>query len=244
MQILKSIKTQLVIFLFCFALFLAFKDKDGAFLLNVFTAAASAVVIESFFRLLKEKALTFSASSLITGLILGFVLSGDNHWWVIVAAAAFAILSKHTIRFNKRHIFNPAALGILAAVIIFGASTQWKGTYLWYVLVPFGVYFSWKIRKIGLLTGYFLVSLALFSISALMQKEPLGNVFGYFSYFYIFVMAIEPKTTPGNRLGKIIFGIGLAVCVFILNTVGIKFDAELAGLLAMNILTQPLNKLR
>lgn len=192
---------------------------------------------------LKANSFKFSESAIITGLIVGYVISADEAWWKFVLASILAILSKHLFRIHKRHIFNPAAFGIFLTIILFNAVTQWKGTYAWYIIVPLGFYFIYKTNKIEVIIGYAVTSLILFGAQAYLQKVNLLNVFGYFSYFYIFVMAIEPKTTPIKKIGKLIFGISLGALIFILTTAGVKIDAELFSLLAMNAAVPFLNKL-
>jgi enediyne biosynthesis protein E5 len=241
---LVSIKAQLIIFLSLFALYISFLDKDVRFLLVLLFAVISAAAADSAFTYLKQKRPVITSSSLISGSIIGFVLSSDQHLWVICLACVIAIGSKHLIRIKGRHIFNPAALGIFSVIILLGATTQWRGTYLWYILVPVGLYFSYKIRKLEIISSYFLASLILFGGQALLQKINLLNIFGYLSYFYIFVMAIEPKTTPVNFLGKIIFGTLLAAVIFVLTQAGVKFDAELCSLLILNAAAPVLNKLK
>jgi Na+-transporting NADH:ubiquinone oxidoreductase subunit NqrB len=112
---LKSVKTQLILYLVCIAVFLAIKDKDRdpVFLLAALTAVISALTVEAFLLYLKTKTLHVTKSAIITGLIVGYVVSSDEALWKIALAAVLAILSKHLIRFNKHHIFNPAAFGIL-----------------------------------------------------------------------------------------------------------------------------------
>ena len=239
----KSIKTQLIFYLVCFALFLAVKDKDLTFLFTVLISVISALTIEALVLYFKTKKFQITESSIITGLIIGYVLSSDEVWWKFVFASALAIFSKHLIRFQKKHIFNPAAFGIFLSTILLGASTQWKGTYLWYILVPFGIYFIYKLKKTEVLIGYTFISLLIFGIQAMLQKVYFWNIFGYLSYFYIFVMVIEPKTTPLKTIGKYLFGAGTAALIFILTEAGVKFDVELFSLLAMNITVPLLNKL-
>jgi len=240
---LKSIKTQLIIFLCGFALYLSFKDKDAIFLLTTFIAVISAIGVESAILLLKDKKLSITDSSIISGLIIGYVLSCDNPWWMFILASLLAICSKHLIHFNKKHLFNPAAFGIFLVVIFFGAFTQWKGIYLWYILLPFGLYFIYKIQKLEVLIGYAITALGLFAIQAVMQRAPLSNIFGYLSYFFIFIMMIEPRTTPIKPVGKLVFGIGVEVLIFILTQVAVRFDAELCSLLILNLFVPLLNKL-
>lgn len=240
---LKSLKTQLVIFLFCFAVYLVIIEKDVAFLLTMSIAAFFAIITESIILYFKAKKLVITESSVITGLIIGYVLATDNRWWIFVLACLFAIGSKYLIRFHKIHLFNPAALGIFLSILLFQAKTQWKGTYVWYILIPFGIYFITKIRKIEVLLGYGITTLVLFGIQAVMQKTSIFNIFGYLSYFYIFIMLIEPKTTPTKPIGKAIFGAGVAALIFILTETGVRFDAELVSLLAFNLTVPRLNKL-
>jgi Na+-translocating ferredoxin:NAD+ oxidoreductase RnfD subunit len=193
------------------------------------------MAVEALLLYRKTKYVKITGSSVITGLIIGYVLSSDEAWWKFVFAAAAAIISKYLFRFRRKHIFNPAAFGLFLTIIFSAATTQWKGTYAWYILLPFGLYFTYKIRKLEIIAGYALVSLGLFGIQALLQKVPLWHIFGYLSYFYIFVMVIEPKTTPVRPLGKFLFGASVAALIFILTQAGVKFDVELFSLLCMNL---------
>jgi Na+-translocating ferredoxin:NAD+ oxidoreductase RnfD subunit len=241
---LRSVKIQLIIFLIAFALFLAIKDQDGLFLLATGIAVVSAVAAEAGFLFFSTRSWQITQSSVISGLIIGFVLSRDQPWWIFACAGLLAIISKRLIRRQKKHIFNPAACGIFLTMILFGAQTQWKGTYLWYILAVGGVYFAYKVRKTEVVVAYAAVALSLFAAQAYIQRVDLRNIFGYLSYFYIFIMVIEPKTTPLNPPGKYIFGGAVAVFIFILTQAGARFDVELASLLGLNACVLLLNKIR
>jgi len=173
---LKSVKLQMIVFLACFAAFIFIKDRDMAFLFVALIAVLSALGFETLINYLKNKNFIFSESAIISGLIIGLVLSSDAPWWIFVAASGFAIASKYFIRFHKKHIFNPAALGIFLVTIIFGAYTQWKGAYYWYILALAGIYFIFKIRKLELLLSFFFTALVLFGAQAWLQKAPLANI--------------------------------------------------------------------
>jgi len=229
-----SIKSQLIAFLGLFSIYLYAIEKDSAFLISILITVVSAAIFDTFVTYIKTKKFLITESSIITGLIIGFIIASDNAAWIKILACLFAIGLKYLMRINLRHIFNPAAFGVFAAILFLNATTQWKGTYYWYVLVPFGLYFIWKIGKIELLLGYILASLCLFGGQAIFQNAPLTGIWGYFSYFYIFIMIIEPKTTPVRPLPKFIFGIIVAVLVFLLTNIGVKFDAELCSLLIAN----------
>lgn len=241
---IRSIKTQLILFLCCFAVFLFIRDKSIAFLLAMTLAVVSTVVMDLIIVYVRTKALRVTESAVITGLIIGYVLSSEEAWLKFVFSSCVAVFSRHFIFFQKRHIFNPAALGILASTILFGASTQWMGTYVWYMVVPFGLYLAYKIRRVEVVVGYVVVSCVLLGISAAVQQLPVFGIFGYVSYFYIFIMLVEPKTGPANMIGKYLFGGGAAALAFIFTEIGGRVDAELWALLIMNVMVPLLSKLQ
>ncbi|MCX5687257.1 MAG: RnfABCDGE type electron transport complex subunit D [Candidatus Omnitrophica bacterium] len=240
---LKSIKVQLSIFLILFALYVSFIGKDALFLLSLGIGLIAAIATDSIIRYLKTKKIIITESSVVSGLIIGYVLSSSQVWWIVALASILAIASKHLIRFKARHIFNPAGLGVLIAVFLLSSSTEWKGAYLWYLIVPSGVYFAFKIRKHELVGSYFITSFILFGSQAVIQNVQIFNILGYLNYFFIFIMLIEPMTTPMTYYGKIIFGSGVGALVFVLYLLGIK-EAEIVALLCFNLLTPLLNKRR
>ena len=240
---LPSIKTQLIIFLSIFAGYISIIDNDIAFLSAILIAITSAVFLDSFITYLKTKHFALTDSSAISGLIIGYVISSGEPGWKFLFASIFAISSKHLIRIKNKHLFNPAAFGILLSVILLGVATRWRGTDLWYVLLPAGIYFLRKIHKLRIIFGYAVSSLILFSVHAFIQKLPWLEVLKYQNYFFIFIMLIEPKTTPIGRNGKVIFGISVAALVFILTLCGVQFDLELFSLLILNLAVPALNRL-
>jgi Na+-translocating ferredoxin:NAD+ oxidoreductase RnfD subunit len=240
---LKSIKAQLSVFLILFALYLSFTGKDMLFLLSLGISLIAAIAADSFITCLKTKKFIITESSIVSGLIIGYVISSGQAWWIIALASIFAIISKHIIRFHGRHLFNPAAFGILAAVFFLGASTEWKGANLWYIIIPFGIYFVFKIRKQEIVTSYLIASFILFGVQAVIQNVQIFNILGYLNYFFIFIMLVEPMTTPMAYYGKIIFGSGAGVLIFILYAFGIR-EAELLALACFNLTAPLLNRRR
>jgi Na+-translocating ferredoxin:NAD+ oxidoreductase RnfD subunit len=239
----RSIKTQLIIFLTCFAVFLSVEDRNAAFLFTTMIAVVAASVMDSLIAYTRTKVFQITESAVITGFIVGYVISSDEAWFKFVLASLIAILSKHFIRFQNKHVFNPAAFGIFVSILLLGVSTQWMGTYVWYIVAPFGFYMAYKIRRLELIAGYALVFFLFFGTNAVVQKVPLWDILGYGSYFYVFVMLIEPKTVPVKMAGKYVFGAGAAALVFVLTQTGIRVDAELLSLLVVNASVPLLNKL-
>jgi len=241
---LTSIKIQMIVFLSILAAYLVVAGNDVAFLLSLLTAIATASATEAAIAFAKKKKLFFPESAIVSGLIIGFVLTNEQPLYIIAAASFLAVASKHIIRINKRHIFNPAAFGIFFSMLLLGATTQWKATYYWYIFVPAGLFFAYRMRKIPLVGSYLITALGIFGIQAMAQHVSIGNIFGYLSYFFIFVMVIEPKTTPATQAGKILFGFIVALVIFVLTEAGVRFDVELCSLLAANAVVPLLNMLK
>ena len=119
-----TIKSQLIVFLALFGLYLSFINRDAQFLFALLAAVISAAAVDTALAYLKTKKPEVTESSLISGLIIGFVLSSDSPLWIICLASIVAIGSKHLVRFKGRHIFNPAALGIFSVIILLGAKRR------------------------------------------------------------------------------------------------------------------------
>lgn len=234
---LKSIKVQLNLFLAAFAVFLYLKGPSFILLAGFFWAVLFSALIEALVLYFTTQKFQITASALTSGMILGFVLASESPWWMFLAVAACAVGLKHVLQFHGKNLLNPAALGIFLAVLPLKGATEWKGAYEWYILIPAGLYIVSKIKKMEIVLSYFAMSLVFFIPQALMQGASLVDIPWYFNYFFIFIMLIEPKTTPATRMAKIIFGAGVAFLIFLLTEWGFRYEPELFALLALNALT-------
>lgn len=239
----KSIKIQLNLFLAAFACFLFLKKPTFSFASALLLAVIFSVALESILLFLKTKKIQISSSAITSGLIIGLVFSDGFPWWMFLAIAFFTMVSKRIFRFRGKNLLNPAAFGIFLAVFLLNGYTAWKGAYLWYILIPIGIYIVSKIKKTELILSYFITSLALFIPQTLLQQGSLWDIPGYFNYFFIFIMFIEPKTTPARFWPKILFGTGVALCVFILTHIGFRYEPELFALLLFNLFVPWLDKI-
>src|SRR3989338_7930925 len=226
-----SLKQQLFLFLFLFLILLSLQEASFSFFIKSMSAVIACVISDSLCSFTKTKKLKITESSLITGLIIGFVLSSSAQWWVFIAAGLLAISSKHVVRFKVMHIFNPAAIGIFLAVVIFNQATQWHGAYSWYILIPFGLYLVWRIKKAYIVFGYFLMYVLLWGIQSYYLKASFLDQLYYANYFFIFIMLIEPKTSPHYFKEKVAFGAIVSISAFLLHILKLPYDPELPALL-------------
>lgn len=178
---------------------------------NVVTVAASRVAARIW------RAETHDESSLITALLLFFVLKpGLEPADLLAAAAAAAIAgcSKFLIAWRGRHLFNPAALGAFVVTVSgLGASYWWIGsTTLVWVVVPVAAIVVIRIRQTLLASLSVAAGLTVYLISALSWGSAVTDalLMGIGStalVFFTAFMVVEPLTLPPRRWQRLIVAV-------------------------------------
>ncbi len=187
-------------------------------------------------------------STWITALILALIITppnaifDTNYLALAFWASAIAMASKYILAIRKKHIFNPAALGVAATAAFLGLSASWwVGTP---ALVPFvlagGLLIVRKIHRFDMWWAFivtFALGIAYFTIDhGLNLALSFNQSFLYApAFFFSTVMLTEPATSPGSRIWRILYAFGTA-CLFLPNvSIGsFYFSPELA-LLVGNI---------
>ncbi len=192
--------------------------RSSEFFISTIVAVLSAVLTDLAANYLKNKKIFFPKTGLISGLIVSIVLSSSGPLPMVVAGVA-AVLSKHMIKIEKRHVFNPANFGVLLSVLIFATASQsWWGTsYNWLVL-PLGMFVSFKARRLDAALSFLIAYTILFLVPNLLSQGLSLNAF-YSSplLFYTFVMVVEPATTPIMSKGRVLFGVLVAVLTYLFS---------------------------
>ncbi len=183
----------------------------------------------------------------ITVFILALIISPAkplSHFLFLAVASVGAMASKYLLAIRKKHIFNPAAFGVVAAAMVTGQYASWWIGNVWMapLVAVVGFLIARKLQRWDLVLSFFAVSLALilgYSIwhgqqMAIIVKE---LVFDSPWMFFAFVMLTEPATTPPKKNLRIVYG-ALAGVLFapFINILGVSFSPELA-LLACNIVS-------
>lgn len=151
-------------------------------------------------------------TAMILALILDPVAATDFKGIGAVAfASVWAISSKYILAVGRKHLFNPAALGVaLTALLLDRPATWWVGGNAW--LLPFvlvgGVLLVRKLRRLDLVATFF--GVALVTILATTGPSQYGSALREtFSssplLFFAFVMLTEPLTAPTTRWPRIAF---------------------------------------
>lgn len=197
----------------------------GPAILMVLLVLLSALITQAVFSL-SLKVRFDARSPLITGLSLAILLK-SGAFFVLPLAAFIAIASKFLIRINQRHIFNPANIGIVIALLAFPSdvwvsSGQW-GSALWLgvLLLCLSALVLFKIprRDMGLLfLGFWSAALL---ARALWLGDPIAIPMhqlqsGAFLIFTFFMIS-DPKTIPDRFAGRVIFALAVVALAFILT---------------------------
>ncbi len=162
-------------------------------------------------------------SGIISGLIVSTILAPGSVWYVPVAGAAIAILSKHVfkVKLNNfwNHVFNPANFALLVLVGFgIGKDAWWIGTNSILVAI-LGLFILWRLRKISIVVPFFLFFLLSTSITSVFIQRQLttdillAEATGGSTLFFMFIMLQEPMTTPRKKYGRIVFGSVVGVLV-------------------------------
>jgi enediyne biosynthesis protein E5 len=164
-------------------------------------------------------------SVLISSFGLSLLLK-TNFWWVAVFAAFISILSKYIIRINGKHVFNPSALGIVAAILLTGKAWvspgQWgSGIVILFAVLCLGFIVVTKVQNLtsslsfhGVFAGLVFTRQIVYlgwPIDYFLQSISSGSLL-LFSFF----MITDPKTTPNHRIAKIIWCAAIAAVAFYL----------------------------
>lgn len=153
----------------------------------------------------------------ITALILALILAPATPddlkaIGVLISASVWAIASKFVLAVGRKHIFNPAAFGVLlTALLLNQPATWWVGGNV--ALVPLvligGVLLVRKIRRFDMVGAFVLT--ALVTVLATTAPAQYGmalreTLISSPLFFFAFVMLTEPLTAPTMRWPRIAFG--------------------------------------
>lgn len=164
-------------------------------------------------------------SALITSLGLSLLLRTEHYSTMLLAAIA-AIASKFVLRWQEKHLFNPANIGIVAVVLCtqdaWISPGQW-GEESWYALLFLGAG-GVVLQRVGRwdTTVAFLGSYALLEA---WRNAWLGWTWdvwlhrltsGSLLLFALF-MVTDPRTIPNARGARVLWAIAIAGLTFILR---------------------------
>jgi Na+-translocating ferredoxin:NAD+ oxidoreductase RnfD subunit len=186
----------------------------------------AAVIVDMGITWVLRRAWLFPSGALLTGLIIGMILSPQKPWYVPIATAIVGTISKHLIKIGRKPVFNPAALGLLVAAFLFASGQSWWGAVSalspWWigVLLVVGFLITDRVNKFPQVLAFLGAYFFLFTVAALMGntsqvaeifKVPFVNTV----LFFAFIMLTDPPTSPNSLEEQLQFGGLVALTSFL-----------------------------
>jgi Na+-transporting NADH:ubiquinone oxidoreductase subunit NqrB len=190
-------------------------------------------------------------SPLITGFSLSLLLRADA-LWIYALGGLLAIGSKFLIRYNGKHLFNPATFAIVALMYtthrIWVTPGQW-GTEIWLgaLMTFFAILVLHSAARIDIALAFIGTWVALLVGRALWLGDPLTiplhQVQSGSLLLFTFFMITDPRSTPDAMPARIIFAVAVAAVAFWLLFFQQMRPALYVSLAAMHLLVPVLDRL-
>jgi Na+-translocating ferredoxin:NAD+ oxidoreductase RnfD subunit len=213
---IKTPKGYVAITLLAYLLIASIGYKNILGIKNTMISIITAVVTDIIFNILKKRKWTMPDGAVITGLIIGLILSSSTSLGIIIATTILAILSKHLLVYKKKPIFNPAAFGLLLSALLLKTGQSWWGAFgdlsVWTMifLIVGGYIISNRIHKFPQVFTFLGTSFVLFALMGVFNigdaVDALRPPFINATLFFGFFMLTDPPTSPAKDKDQVIFG--------------------------------------
>ena len=166
--------------------------------------------------------------------------TGD--WWVFAGVAAFSLATKYVIKYRGSHVFNPSNVGLVVAFIVLGSSRVepldfWWGPLNGWLLIAYavilvgGILITRRLKLLALAATFWLALAAGLGVLAgsghcMTANWAFAPVCGVDYWrvivtspevlIFLFFMITDPKTSPSGRVGRVVFGLLVAMASVLL----------------------------
>jgi Na+-translocating ferredoxin:NAD+ oxidoreductase RnfD subunit len=189
--------------------------------------------------------------------------TGD--WYVFAAVAGLSLITKYVIRYRGTHVFNPSNIGLVVAFLVLGVTRVEPLDFWWaplngwmiaayLVIIVGGVLITRRLHLLGLAATFWIalaVGIGLLAASGhcMTARWAFAPVCGFDFWrvivtspevlIFLFFMITDPMTVPAGRVGRVAFGLLVAIASTLLlapmtDEWGTKV-ALLAGLVVVSI---------
>lgn len=212
----------------------------GTFPTSLIVAVVACILIDLAVEAVKRHKRRIPVSAIITGLIIGSVAPITAPILLVVAASLVAELTKFFIKAKGRNVFNPAAVGLLAGLLLFGLGDEW-----WAASSIHAYGFVIPIAAILILAAYEAKRLVAGLSAAAVAAVGIASISGLgfsaggiiasvltVNYYFVFLMVADPKTSPNKVTGQLAYGVGVAALALLLVMARVPYPLLIALVLA------------
>jgi Na+-translocating ferredoxin:NAD+ oxidoreductase RnfD subunit len=211
---------------------------------HMLAAILGATLTELAIDALDRRPLSWPTSAILSGMIVGFVLSPVTPHTITVAVAILATLGKHVLAGEHRHAFNPAALALLVTAPLFGTGQSWWGALpdlSWpfvLVLIAVGAVIVQRVNKFPLVLSFlgtiFALSAVLGRFDPVTASEMFRTPFVQATLFMALFMLTDPPTAPARYAEQVTIGVLTAAASVVAEELGAGQAYLLIGLVIGN----------
>jgi len=164
-------------------------------------------------------------SALISSLSLVLLLRTDVVF-VAMVTAVLAIASKRFICFKGSHFFNPSACALVLVTLLssqaYISPGQWGALGLAaFAVTGMGLLVVTRAQRLDVALAFLLSFAAIVLVRGWVLGDPnaiaLHQLQSGALLLFTFFMITDPKTTPQNRAGRVVFGISVAAVAAVLQ---------------------------
>jgi Na+-translocating ferredoxin:NAD+ oxidoreductase RnfD subunit len=190
---------------------------------QIAVALAACAALEVLYTYLLTRMFIFPLSGVISGLGQALLFSAPGQTWLMLLVSWMTMTGKFLVTWKGHHIYNPTNLALVLVLLLSGGQAavspayQWGGAWQPVALVfLLGVIIMWRARKLALVVSFWAVYCLGAVLRAQLTHMPTditlwaqisGGAFWLFSFF----MITDPKTSPPDVRGQILFGVGIAL---------------------------------
>jgi enediyne biosynthesis protein E5 len=203
--------------------------------------------IDAAVSLARRGSVALPDGAVITGLIVALVLGPGAPLGATLIAAGAATASKHVFRVAQFHLFNPAAFGLLASLLLLPNAQSWWGAlgdlpapFLGVLLIG-GAVIAWRVNKLPASVAFLGSYFAAFTLAAIVVGGTNASLAAVFrppflnaAIFFGCLMLTDPATSPNRLSDQLWFGAiaGIASAAAFATTHGLHY--LFIGLLVAN----------
>ncbi len=235
-QLLRIPKVQLALILFLILLSTLFQYPFFVVTKMIILPVFFTVGSDLLFMHLRKHTLYVPYAAVVTGFILGITINPDLPWYGILLISVLASASKHFVKIAGRHVFNPAALGLVAGNILLRNTVSWWGVFsvaFFILLLPLTVSGIRLKRFGGVVACVFTYSLLLL---LLQNVSPRITLMDPAVLFFTITMLPDPMTSPVVLSKQIVFGAFVATTAIVFSYVPFMKNVVAANFLPDGLL--------
>ncbi len=183
--------------------------------MQVVLAVGTTVLADVLLKLVIHKKFIFPKSAIISGLFIGGILLGGSPWYHVVFAGIIAMILKNIFKIKGKHVFNPAASGIIAAVLfVQGAPVWWLSSQL-YLTLLFGLFLLVIMKNWQIQVTYIISYGLILTMYALITGQEILTTLSLINFFFCAFMLIEPMTAAKYPKGRVAYSVICAGMSFV-----------------------------